>query len=114
MCRRRVPARSMQLHEPRCARINYYCSSCNEVLAVAERASHQGEAWLTRRHQLMSHAATAHAVVPCTLGCGKTVVRRELQVTCRGVSSRVADVVRRQMHVAHECANRMVKCDHFV
>jgi hypothetical protein len=44
ICDGQIPEAKFRLHEAQCARNNYKCPDCGEVVAKADRESHQAEA----------------------------------------------------------------------
>ncbi len=52
-CARKLPQRSIALHEAQCARVNYRCVQCSKVMPVKQREK---------------HARVAHALVVCECG----------------------------------------------
>jgi hypothetical protein len=54
-CKREIPASKIRMHEIGCARSNYLCKVCGEVVAKDEKEEHE---------------ETAHVMVKCKHNCG--------------------------------------------
>eukprot|EP01083_Nonionella_stella_P130681 396665_1 len=93
-CARAIPEASFTMHALQCARINWRCPKCGEVLKKSEASSHAHCAECgkpMRADQLEKHVELTHKCEVCE--CGKEVVRDLMA-----------------LHKSEECKFRPSKC----
>jgi antitoxin component of MazEF toxin-antitoxin module len=90
-----IPPQTFAVHVSRCARANWRCGECGELLRTAERASHDHCPECRKgmsKDALRKHAALAHRTAPCAQ-CGEAVAPRQMA-----------------RHLSAECSDRLVPC----